>query len=63
MLCRRERKPTTQSILYAEVTRALGLRVDGAFRIGWRRVETNFSGAYYTRFGGGFSLRVRPFSR
>ena len=48
------------SILYAEVTRALGLRVDGAFRLGWRKVETHFSGAFYTRFGGGFSLRVRP---
>ena len=48
------------SIFYAEVTRSLGLHVDGAFRLGWRKVETNFSGAFYTRFGGGFSLRVRP---
>ena len=48
------------SVLYAEVTRYLGHRVDGAFRIGWRKVETNYTGAFYTRFGGGFSLRVRP---
>ena len=48
------------SVLYAEVTRSLGMRVSGAFRIGWRKVETNFSGAFYTRFGGGFSLSVRP---
>lgn len=48
------------SVLYAEVTRYLGPRVDGAFRIGWRKVETNYTGAFYTRFGGGFSLRVRP---
>ena len=48
------------SVLYAEVTRYLGQRVDGAFRIGWRKVETHFTGAFYTRFGGGFSLRVRP---
>jgi len=48
------------SVLYAEVARSLGMRVNGAFRIGWRKVETNFSGAFYTRFGGGFSLSVRP---
>ena len=48
------------SVLYTEVTRSLGRRVSGAFRIGWRKVETNFSGAFYTRFGGGFSLSVRP---
>lgn len=48
------------SVLYTEVTRSLGERVSGAFRIGWRKVETNFSGAFYTRFGGGFSLSVRP---
>ncbi len=48
------------SVLYAEVTRSLGMRVNGAFRIGWRKVETNFSGAFYTRFGGGFTLSVRP---
>lgn len=48
------------SILYAELTRTLGSRIYGAFRLGWRKVETNFTGAYYTRFGGGFSLRVRP---
>ena len=46
--------------LYAEITRQLGPGVDGAFRLGWQRVETNFSGAYYTRFGGGFFLRARP---
>lgn len=48
------------SIFYAEVTRSLGAHVNGAFRLGWRKVETNFSGAFYTRFGGGFSLSVRP---
>ena len=46
--------------LYAELTRHLGLGVDGAFRLGWQKVETNFTGAYYTRFGGGFFLRARP---
>lgn len=48
------------TILYAELTRELAPRVDGAFRIGWGKVETNFTGAFYTRFRGGFSLRVRP---
>lgn len=46
--------------LYAEITRQLGLGVNGAFRLGWQKVETNFSGASYTRFGGGFFLRARP---
>lgn len=46
--------------LYAEITRSLGLGVDGAFRLGWQKVETNFTGAYYTRFGGGVFLRARP---
>lgn len=49
-----------ETSLYAELTRSLGLNVDGAFRAGWHKVETNFSGAYYTRFGGAFFLRVRP---
>ena len=48
------------TIVYAELTKALASRVDGAFRIGWGKVETNFTGAFYTRFRGGFSLRVRP---
>ena len=48
------------SVLYAEVTRSLGLNVNGAFRLGWRKVETNYTGAFYTRCGGGFSLSVRP---
>ena len=50
------------SILYAELTRHLGDRVSGAFRFGWQKVETNISGAYYTRFGGSFFLRVRPWN-
>lgn len=49
-----------ESSLYAEITRSLGRHVNGAFRLGWQRVETNFSDAYYTRFGGAFFLRVRP---
>ena len=49
-----------ESSLYAEITRSLGRRVDGAFRLGWQKVETNFNGAYYSRFGGAFFLRVRP---
>lgn len=50
------------SVLYAELTRHLGDRVSGAFRFGWQKVETNISGAYYTRFGGSFFLRVRPWN-
>ena len=48
------------SILHVELSRALGPTVNGAFRIGWQKVETHISGAYYTRFGGAFFLRFRP---
>lgn len=48
------------SVLYAEIARTLGPRIYGGFRLGWRNVETNFTGAFYTRFGGGLFLRVRP---
>ena len=48
------------SLLYAEITRFLSPAVDGSFRFGWQKVETNISGAYYTRFGGTFFLKVRP---
>ena len=48
------------SLLYAEVTRFLSPQVDASFRFGWQKVETNISGAYYTRFGGTFFLKVRP---
>ncbi len=49
-----------ESSLYATITRSLGPRVNGSFRVGWQKVETNFNGAYYSRFGGAFFLRVRP---
>ena len=49
-----------ETTLYVELTRNLGLGVDGAFRLGWQKVETNFSGEYYTRVGGAFFLRARP---
>ena len=48
------------TVVDMELTRTLGDRVYGAFRIGWGKVETNFTGAFYTRFRSGFSLRVRP---
>ena len=48
------------SLLYAEITRFLSPEVDASFRFGWQKVETNISGAYYTRFGGTFFLKVRP---
>lgn len=48
------------SVLDAEIGRTLGPRIYGGFRLGWRNVETNFTGAFYTRFGGGLFLRVRP---
>ena len=48
------------SVLYAEISRTLASRVYGGFRLGWRKVETYFSGDFYTRFGGGLFLGVRP---
>lgn len=46
--------------LYTEITRSVARNMKAGFRLGWQRVETSFTGAYYTRFGGGFFLRVRP---
>lgn len=48
------------SVLYAEIGRMLSSRTYGGFQLGWRDVETNFTGAFYRRFGGGFFLRVKP---
>ena len=46
--------------VYAEITRSIARNMNAAFRLGWQRVETNFNGAHYTRFGGAFFVRVRP---
>ena len=48
------------SVLSATLTRWLGADINGSFRLGWRDVETNISGAYYTRFGGSFFLSFWP---
>lgn len=48
------------SVLSATLTRWLGADINGSFRLGWRDVETNISGLYYTRFGGSFFLSFWP---
>ncbi len=44
------------SVLSATLTRWLGPDITGSLQVGWRDVETNFSGAHYTRMGVSFSL-------
>lgn len=48
------------SIAYVQLSRALAVNLDGSFRLGWTRAETDIGGAYYRRFGGSFILNFRP---
>ena len=48
------------TIVFAQVTRFLDNGVRAGIGGGWRRAETNFSGAYYQRFSVSFSLTVSP---
>ena len=48
------------TIVFAQVTRFLRDGVRAGIGGGWRRAETNFSGAYYQRFSMSFSLTVNP---
>ena len=48
------------TIVFAQVTRFLPNGVRAGIGGGWRRAETNFSGAYYQRFSVSFSLTVSP---
>ena len=48
------------TIVFARVTRFLPNGVRAGIGGGWRRAETNFSGAYYQRFSVSFSLTVSP---
>ena len=48
------------TIVFAQVTRFLRDGVRAGIGGGWRRAETNFSGAYYQRFSMSFSLTVSP---
>lgn len=48
------------SIAYLQVSRPLAGNLDGAFRFGWTRAETDFGGAYYQRLGASVQLNYRP---
>lgn len=51
------------SIAYAELMRSIRDNLDGGFRLGWTRAETDIGNAYYQRFGFSFLLNYRPNER
>ncbi len=48
------------SLAYVALTRPLAANLDGTFRVGWTRAETEIGDAYFQRFGGTFLLHYRP---
>ncbi len=48
------------SVVYIQLSRELAANLDGSFRFGLTRAETEIGGAYYRRFGGSFLLNFRP---
>ena len=48
------------SVVYVELSRPVFPNLDGAFRFGWNRAETDIGNSYFERFGGTFLLRYRP---
>jgi hypothetical protein len=51
------------SIAYAELMRSIQSNLDGGFRVGWTRAETDIGNAYYQRFGFSFLFNYRPNDR
>lgn len=48
------------SIAYLQLGRPLASNLDGAFRLGWTRAETDFGNAYYRRVGASVQFNYRP---
>ena len=48
------------SIAYLQVSRPLASNLDGVFRLGWTRAETDYGGAYYQRMGASVQFNYRP---
>ena len=48
------------SRVYVGVSRRLTDTVDGLFRVGWTRAETEIGDAYFERYSGSLFLRYRP---
>lgn len=45
---------------YVTFTRGLAANLDGTFRAGWTRAETEIGGQYFQRFGGALLMNFRP---
>jgi len=50
------------SVVYLEASRPIFLNLDGAFRLGWTRAETDIGSSYYERFGASLLFRYRPWN-
>lgn len=48
------------SLAYISLTRGLARNLDGTFRVGWTRAETEIGGEYFQRVGAYVLLRYRP---
>lgn len=48
------------SQIYLSLSRPLQEKLDGTFRIGWTRAETEIGDAYFARFGGSVIFHYRP---
>jgi hypothetical protein len=48
------------SLIYLSLSRQLEENLDGTFRIGWTRAETEIGDAYFARFGGSLIFHYRP---
>lgn len=48
------------SIVYLQLGRPIATNLDGAFRLGWTRAETDIGSAYYRRFGASVQFNYRP---
>jgi hypothetical protein len=45
---------------YVSFTRSLATNLDGTFRLGWTRAETEIGGQYFQRYGASMLLNYRP---
>ncbi|MDP2955942.1 MAG: hypothetical protein Q8N53_05950 [Longimicrobiales bacterium] len=48
------------SIAYLQLGRPIATDLDGAFRLGWTRAETDIGNTYYRRLGASLQLNYRP---
>jgi hypothetical protein len=48
------------SLVYLSLSRQIREKLEGTFRIGWTRAETEIGDAYFARFGGSLMFHYRP---